>query len=67
MVVSLEPGNVRGWGILAGGQSGNPGSANYDYDVNRWVEGKYHEFVFMSTAEAQPSRVVARTKLRGTK
>lgn len=44
----------QAWGIYAGGQSGNPGSKDYDAFVNDWLTGKYYKLNFYaSLAEAQ--------------
>ncbi|MEX0723927.1 MAG: penicillin acylase family protein [Gracilimonas sp.] len=46
MVVELGP-EVKGWGIYPGGQSGNPGSPNYDNMVEEWRIGELFELNFM--------------------
>ncbi|MDH5398320.1 MAG: penicillin acylase family protein [Cyclobacteriaceae bacterium] len=33
----------KAWGVLPGGQSGNPGSPRYDNWVEKWVKGEYFE------------------------
>jgi penicillin G amidase len=66
MVVELGP-EVKAWGILPGGPSGNPGSRYYDAGIDDWVAGKIYELLFLkTTAEPQPG-IAARTVLRGAK
>jgi penicillin amidase len=43
MVVELSPEGPTAYGVFPGGPSGNPGSALYDSDVDRWAEGGYHK------------------------
>ena len=52
MVVALEPGNVRGWGVFPGGQSGNPGSPFYKTGLEKWLNGEYYELNFVRNMEA---------------
>jgi penicillin amidase len=46
MVVELGP-EVKGWGVYPGGQSGNPGSPNYDDMVEDWRTGRLFELNFL--------------------
>lgn len=46
MIVELGP-EVKGWGIYPGGQSGNPGSPNYDSMVDPWRSGELFELNFL--------------------
>ncbi len=64
MVVSLES-PVRAWGILAGGQSGHPGSGFYRTDLEEWVEGLYREFLIFPSPDTDHERVAGRTTLQG--
>ena len=66
MTVSLEP-NVRGWGHNAGGQSGNPGSANYDAFVDDWISGNMRELIYLTSPQDTHERIIGRTILRGAK
>jgi penicillin amidase len=66
MVVELGP-EVRAWGILPGGPSGNPGSRYYDAGVDDWVAGRVHPLLFLKSAEESGPDVVAKTSLRGAK
>ncbi|HWK05365.1 MAG TPA: penicillin acylase family protein [Puia sp.] len=46
MVVELGP-SIVGYGILPGGESGNPGSYYYDDNLPLWEEGKLKPLLFM--------------------
>lgn len=46
MIVELGP-EIKAWGIYPGGQSGNPGSPNYDNMIDEWAEGELHPLWFM--------------------
>lgn len=46
MVVELGP-EVKAYGIYPGGQSGNPGSKNYDNMIDDWNAGKLYPLWFM--------------------
>jgi len=45
MVVELGE-EIRAWGVIPGGQSGNPGSPYYDNLVDEWAEGEYVPLIF---------------------
>lgn len=50
MIVELGD-KPRGYGIIPGGQSGNPGSARYDDQIEKWVKGEYYELQFLNSAD----------------
>jgi penicillin G amidase len=50
MVVSLEE-PVKAWGTYPGGQSGNPGSANFNMQIEKWAKGEYYELQFLKNAD----------------
>ncbi|MFP8489629.1 penicillin acylase family protein [Gracilimonas sp. Q87] len=52
MVVELGP-EVKGWGVYPGGQSGNPGSPNYDDMVDPWRTGQLFELNFLRDDPAE--------------
>lgn len=54
LIVDFSGGKVQGYGMYPGGQSGNPGSADYAAFADAWTEGKYykHQF-FKNLQEAQ--------------
>jgi penicillin amidase len=64
MVVELGP-EVRGWGILPGGASGNPGSRYYDDGIRDWVAGKVVELLFMKSPGQSHPRIAGRTVIGG--
>ncbi|HEY7877234.1 MAG TPA: penicillin acylase family protein [Gemmatimonadaceae bacterium] len=45
MVVQLGP-DVRGWGTLPGGESGNPASPRYDSQLRNWLSGTLDALYF---------------------
>jgi len=47
MIVAFGPDKPKAYGIYPGGQSGNPGSTNYDDMLEDWAEGKYYELELM--------------------
>lgn len=47
MIVAFGPGKPKAYGIYPGGQSGNPGSSNYDSMLEDWAAGKYYELELM--------------------
>ncbi len=52
MIVEMRE-RPKGYGVYAGGQSGNPASDQYDRFVEEWRNGNYYEFKFFSnTGEA---------------
>lgn len=66
MVVQLgrEP---RGYGILPGGQSGNPGSFFYDDMIGSWMQGKLEELVFLKSASQKNKRIIRKITLTNKK
>jgi penicillin amidase len=48
MVVALGP-SVKGYGILPGGQSGNPGSYFYDNQIPSWQGGRLNELLYLDS------------------
>lgn len=52
MVVELgaEP---NAYGVLPGGQSGNPASKHYANSLDNWAAGRYHKLEFMKTPTEQ--------------
>ncbi|RYU91261.1 penicillin acylase family protein [Mucilaginibacter terrigena] len=56
MVVQLGP-QVKGYGIIPGGQSGNPGSFFYDDMLKTWQDGKLKELLFLQSPTATSPRI----------
>lgn len=66
MTVALGP-EVKAWGILPGGQSGNPGSRFYDNAVADWAAGKTYELIFMRHPDEAVHGETTWTVLRGAR
>ncbi|MFA6084519.1 penicillin acylase family protein [Mucilaginibacter sp.] len=56
MVVQMGP-QTKGYGILPGGQSGNPGSFFYDDMLQTWKDGKLKELLFLNSATEKSPRI----------
>jgi penicillin amidase len=56
MVVQTGP-VVKGYGILPGGESGNPGSFYYDDMIATWKAGKLDELLFLKNADEKSNRI----------
>jgi penicillin amidase len=41
----------QAWGIIAGGQSGNPGSPAYDDMIDEWRDGEYRKLIYPQNLE----------------
>ena len=48
---------VKGYGILPGGESGNPGSFFYDDQFKLWKDGKLEELLFLNHEADQPKKI----------
>ena len=46
MVVRLNDDGVEAYGVYPGGQTGNPGSQNYDSFVDEWIDGEHFKLNF---------------------
>jgi penicillin amidase len=62
LVVELGP-EVKAWSNMAGGQSGNPGNPHYDYFVDSWTKGIYHELLFMKEKTDSPNKIIFHQKI----
>ncbi len=56
MVVQMGP-TVKGYGILPGGESGNPGSFFYDDMLKTWQQGQLKELLFMQSPDEKSARI----------
>jgi penicillin amidase len=56
LITEMDPEGVSAWGILAGGQSGNPGSMWYLNLTEPWSKGEYIELDLYYSAE-NPKRL----------
>ena len=58
MVVELDKKEgIKAHIVYPGGQSGNPGSANYSDFVDTWAAGEYYEALFMKSSEEKSDRI----------
>ncbi len=63
MVVALGKDGPTAYGVYPGGQSGNPGSAFYDNQLETWRQGQLNRLVYLKTADEADKRVVSTVKL----
>lgn len=49
MVVEMHSKGPKAWGILPGGQSGNPGSKSYISSLEKWAKGEYNQLHFLKS------------------
>ncbi|MFT4524856.1 MAG: penicillin amidase [Bacteroidia bacterium] len=54
MVVEMTKSGPKAFGVFPGGQSGNPGSSDYLYSLDKWMNGEYHELEFWTEPDAAP-------------
>ncbi|MFK7787520.1 MAG: penicillin acylase family protein, partial [Crocinitomicaceae bacterium] len=55
MIVDMSD-RPKGYGIYAGGQTGNPASLDYQEFVQDWIDGKYYQLDFyQNQKEAKPN------------
>lgn len=50
---------IKAFGVLPGGQSGNPGHPNYDASIGKWAKGEYHQLFFMQNPGDRRQRIIA--------
>lgn len=67
VVVALGP-RPQAWGVLPGGQAGDPRSRYYDTDLENWSQNQLRPLLFMSSADDKGVQTVTATRfeLRGT-
>lgn len=58
MVVELGDGEVNGWGVYPGSQTGNPGNPGYAGMVDAWAAGQYYPLIFLKSADEQNDKLV---------
>ncbi|MBB6005320.1 penicillin acylase family protein [Arcicella rosea] len=64
MIIQLGKNNaVKGYGVIPGGQSGNPGSPHYDDMVETWRQGKLNELLFLQNKNEKSARIKKTIKL----
>ena len=45
-ILEMKENDIQAIGIYPGGQSGNPGSSNYDNLIDQWKDGEYLDLNF---------------------
>lgn len=63
MVVQLDKGWPKAYGLYPGGQSGNPGSPFYDNMVDKWSKGELNELLFMKSKDEKSSKIAGVVKI----
>lgn len=58
MVVDMGP-HVKGYGIMPGGESGNPGSFFYDNQLSTWRDGQLNELRFYTVRDAHDKDILS--------
>ncbi|MES2796414.1 MAG: penicillin acylase family protein [Bacteroidota bacterium] len=57
MVVQLDKKQPKAYGIFPGGQSGNPGSSQYDNMIDKWAKGELNELLYLQNREEASPRI----------
>jgi penicillin amidase len=63
MVVQLDKGWPKAYGLYPGGQSGNPASPFYDNMIDKWAKGELNELLFMKSKDEKSSRISGTVKI----
>lgn len=63
MVVQLDKGWPKAYGLYPGGQSGNPASPFYDNMIDKWAKGELNELLFMKSNDEKSSRISGTVKI----
>ena len=63
MIVQLDKGWPKAYGLYPGGQSGNPSSPFYDNMIDKWAKGELNELFFMKSKDEKSSKVLATMKI----
>ncbi len=58
MIVELDT-VPHAWVVYPGGQSGNPGSKNFDAFVNTWTKGQYYEAIYLRNPSEANKRIAS--------
>ena len=64
MVVQLDKGWPKAYGLYPGGQSGNPASPFYDNMIDKWAKGELNELLFMKSKDEKSIRISGTVKIR---
>jgi penicillin G amidase len=57
MIVQLDKNHPKAYGIFPGGQSGNPGSSQYDNMIDKWAKGELNELLYLQNNNQASSRI----------
>lgn len=63
MVVQLDKGWPKAYGLYPGGQSGNPASPFYDNMIDKWAKGELNELLFMKSKDEKSSHISGTMKI----
>lgn len=63
MIVQLDKGWPKAYGLYPGGQSGNPSSPFYDNMIDKWAKGELNELLFMKSKDEKSSRIAGTMKI----
>ena len=63
MIVQLDKGWPKAYGLYPGGQSGNPASPFYDNMIDKWAKGELNELFFMKAKDEKSSRISGTMKI----
>jgi penicillin amidase len=64
MVVAVDKGWPKGFGLYPGGQSGNPASKYYDNMIDKWANGELQELLFLKSKEDASPRIIGKLSLQ---
>ncbi|MFN3588599.1 MAG: penicillin acylase family protein [Spirosomataceae bacterium] len=64
MVVAVDKGWPKGFGLYPGGQSGNPASKYYDNMIDKWANGELQELLFLKSKEEASPRIIGKLSLQ---
>jgi penicillin G amidase len=57
MIVQLDKKQPKAYGIYPGGQSGNPGSSQYDNMIDKWAKGELNELLYLQNVNETNTRI----------
>lgn len=57
----------KAFGVIPGGQSGNPGSKFYDNQISTWEKGELNELLFLEDSNLNQKGIISQIELRKSK
>lgn len=66
MVVLLGE-KPKAFGVIPGGQSGNPGSKFYDNQIATWEKGELNELLFLENSDLKQKGIISHIELKNRK